>query len=118
MVKKQISVDTYKREKGGKMETVSGHTKIINVKTEMSKEQIEKIVEGKTKELIEDITDETEELIEDITDEPEELIEYITDEMEPTEESLLKEDEDITDETETTEESLLEGPEEWDPLAR
>ena len=52
MVKKQIDIDSYSRMKGGKIENVSPHSKMVNIKPDLSKEQKEKIEKGKTKPLI------------------------------------------------------------------
>jgi len=57
MSKKQIDIDQYTREKGGKTETVSSHSKVIDIKLkpEMSKEQIRKVISGQSKNLIDEV---------------------------------------------------------------
>ena len=52
MVKKQIRIDEYTREKAGKIETVKSHDKKVNIKPELSKAEKERIKKGKAKKLI------------------------------------------------------------------
>ena len=52
MVKKQIDIDSYRRKKGGKIENVSSHSKMVNIKPDLSKAQKKRIEQGPSKSLI------------------------------------------------------------------